>query len=1449
MNRIRRVLLSRVGYKAAWYDGVVLSFHDPEGKPVNTIISLPNGEGKTTLLSLLLCTFDPPQQHFVQHLQKPHHHFKDYFERYPGFIVAEMARPSTARDLFGGGPTDHLVVGQAVVVRERHSDPERLFFLFTPNAALGFDDLPIRGLGNGRELATMEEVRAWIQEAKEHNPSFWSTAIQQDWEQRLDGEGVDPWLVKRQVEFCRAEAGIDAFLNFHSEAEFLQRFFEMALEAESADGVRSTLRDAQRKLRTLPEMQDRIRSLQALQRVFQPFVAAAGGWAEARRQLTEAEGRVLGLRHAIEVRSGLLRAQETMTRNDEAASRGEAERNDNDRIHQSTRREALEYEHHQREAREAEQRVDETKQRIDTADQRIREIGAAHRLIELRAGQGAVRVLEEGLQAAHGDLEPVLQQATETGNRLRVRLAAEVQTLRQAATEHSHRRQECEEAVRRLDREIGQQRQAEKKAAERRAQCESFLTEYAAKLARLRRDGMVGEQETLVVAAGRWEQALAEQVAREEDLDQALQALKEERQATNDRIASLKAGSARQAAELQPLRERLAAGEALRYALSGHSLLRRLYGAEQVDPDGPDIPARLRESIERIDGEIRSVERQMEVLERDRASIRETGLAAPDDDAVRALEHLRERGLQGADLYPRYIAQILSDPARARVLVQSDPSRFTGIQVYSPGDLETVAALAESVPDLTKPVVVSLASDQPALVADDRVVLPAAHDAAYSLEAAHTLGATLQARWDACKDKRSDLQERRVDFAELLDKLQDYLHPFGGGRLEELRQEVEEREQQLAGLAAAIEDASGQLEQIGQRGTEWESQRSAIQQQLVQVRQAKTRIGAFLEEHEEPLPQKRARLERAQQEEAELQRVIEACAAKQEAQRHAAQEARERAKTVADQADRLEQERSEVRYGSKEEKALLEPSQSLDELRAVYWAAVTHFEALGRERGIETLQAKLSSLQDGVSRLEKEYRTSLKGLSEEQVAGLTGLNLDILDQEARQAHGESTAEHRHWLGEQGARSQALKAFTKDRKHPQATVEDAGILDAGALAEAIETARNAVRRSEQALAEAMAQTDLFKRQADQLSASIKHLTTQARNLSAQELGTSSALPVELPLDEALLDDLQQQLLTDLSSCRTSVGAASTEVRKRQEAVRRQVDDEEFQRSEPRLAVELRGNALEAACQVAAQHDGLIRERIATCRFELDKLEENVSLVTERLVYLLDEGVRLLVRATRSTQVPAQVPHFGGMAIFKMTIKFKDLHSEQRRVLLRSYIDRLVREDRLPESGAALAAELVVTAAKGLNAEGRLGLSLLKPADAGASYMPVSQKVGSGGESMTAALLLYLLMAQLRAQGRAIGHDPNSGFLILDNPFGSANKPALIRPQVELARQFGIQLIYATGIQDYNALAQFSHLVRLRRVGRNPQTDRVHLGLAIEAAEFDAIEAAEFDIDVS
>jgi hypothetical protein len=88
------------------------------------------------------------------------------------------------------------------------------------------------------------------------------------------------------------------------------------------------------------------------------------------------------------------------------------------------------------------------------------------------------------------------------------------------------------------------------------------------------------------------------------------------------------------------------------------------------------------------------------------------------------------------------------------------------------------------------------------------------------------------------------------------------------------------------------------------------------------------------------------------------------------------------------------------------------------------------------------------------------------------------------------------------------------------------------------------------------------------------------------------------------------------------------------------------------------------------------------------------------------------------------------------------------------------------------------------------------------------------VFSGGQQLTAAIILYCTLAALRANNRGRLRNRHSGVLFLDNPIGRASAGYLLELQRVVAHALGVQLIYTTGLFDAAALAEFPLIVRLR-----------------------------------
>jgi hypothetical protein len=93
--------------------------------------------------------------------------------------------------------------------------------------------------------------------------------------------------------------------------------------------------------------------------------------------------------------------------------------------------------------------------------------------------------------------------------------------------------------------------------------------------------------------------------------------------------------------------------------------------------------------------------------------------------------------------------------------------------------------------------------------------------------------------------------------------------------------------------------------------------------------------------------------------------------------------------------------------------------------------------------------------------------------------------------------------------------------------------------------------------------------------------------------------------------------------------------------------------------------------------------------------------------------------------------------------------------------------------------------------------------------------------SGGEKVTISLLLFCMLARLRAASRGTDH-PGLGVLPMDNPLGTVNYVAFLDLQRRVASANGIQLIFLSGLADMRAIGRFPNIIRMKNTHNHDRT---------------------------
>jgi hypothetical protein len=320
-------------------------------------------------------------------------------------------------------------------------------------------------------------------------------------------------------------------------------------------------------------------------------------------------------------------------------------------------------------------------------------------------------------------------------------------------------------------------------------------------------------------------------------------------------------------------------------------------------------------------------------------------------------------------------------------------------------------------------------------------------------------------------------------------------------------------------------------------------------------------------------------------------------------------------------------------------------------------------------------------------------------------------------------------------------------------------------------------------------------------------------SQREMLSRLASGRALGLPSEAPADSEVRSRIQQ-LDQALSNLKEEDAKLTVRRQKIVKDVRQWVSDQRFDQLQSQIIRQFR------SCEEVHLEEHVERFleqlslRLKTIDEKLDEISQNRNQLVSELQAIADDGHSVLRSAANQSRLPDSVPELAGSQFLTISLSWPEDPAEQRGRLA-ELIDELVDSEKMPTG-----LQLIQNAVRRLARPVRARVLNPDPNHKGQRLEIPDLAKFSGGERLTCAVLLYCTLAQLRARRRGLHHKP-SGVLLLDNPIGSASRVTFINLQLDVARAMGVQLIYTTGVNDYEALRPLPNLIRLKndRVNRN------------------------------
>ncbi|WP_432260844.1 hypothetical protein [Cupriavidus sp. TMH.W2] len=1439
MHKLSRAYIANAGHKLAWYDGIPLDFTDSAtNDPTHTIYNLVNQGGKTTFLSLIFSCIRTARDEFLQTLSNPGQRFEDYFDKdgLPGIIALEWRMPG---DL--ASSTRTVITGQIVVVR-RSSEPvelDRWFFLIQGSGPVTLEDIPGPNLRCGPEqiLASRDDVVTWLHKMRADwgEQVFYFTQNQADWAKALVAVGLDVELLKHQVDFNRKEGAMDeAFLSFKDEREFVRRFLMLTMDASRADQVREAVAAHCRRISTRKPLEEAMGQLLRFEGVYQPFSAAARAYGEAVLKQHEIGSRIASavetLKHRVREKTALRTEQQELVRKQSEV----AESAETKKVSALKNGEAYEDEQRLRGLRRAEGALQEASDALKGAERHVRLLNAAEILAEISARKLEVSELRSAIDKANGEVAPI---RVECGQRAALLREGLVRARQKALNEEGEAKEEASKLSQRLESLAGEEKailDLRTAAQKEGITANASLTEASRRRRSLEDSKAIQPDESASDALVRLEQDRArhEQAAGEFDAiavtaDEAASACGEQREALLLNQAEAVSAACRFEGELEK-------GLTQQDALRTNRQICRAISADVADPDSEVLGGLLDAHIQRVQADATQAELDYARLDEDAQSIRDTGLAGRDAEVTKIVRALAESGIKNTQAYAQYLAAVFPEGELARSLVESDPARFLGIAVPTREQLDQVRTLVPTLPGLTRPVVVSLVTDKPAAMGDTSIVLGPAENSLFNLEAAARKGERIEEELVAQEAGRNQARRVLEEAQKAKTALDSYLQDFGRAKLEELsaeatreRARAETCGQQLEEVSVLIRSERDKAEQARRSANE---ERRKLADVAGQIRE----VTDFRSNFDVHIPTWEGIVEAKRREENGLTDSLNALLSTKPTIEKEILAHNVSANGHAQEAQRIYLSLAELQDVDKEfdAKAVLDAQpRTVTELQTLYRASRDALEAAEKKQTAPLL-AKKEAVEQGLTAANARYTDVGAGLPVQEVSVFLHVNFNQQRAKAEGSVDTAKARKDRCLTEKGAASEKLDDFRRNRKHPEHSIVGIDEVSEDGLVEAISAASVAVSNATEEVAQAKTAVQQAKQRAVEFEKYVDSFSNAMKPIAGlvpenlESTGTVAQL-----LDHAFLDaTVAVDEAARLSDEHRLAAENSQKQWKRSqhlfENVRLTALSEDFKKSDVELADVLRRNTLEEALGDYERIENGIVQRKAVISDELAKMDEDFERAVTELSQLVGDALSLLRRATETLKLPNHVPRVAGRTVLTMQKSIFGLSKEARRERLGPLMSQLAADGNIPESGAALATRAVMELAGH-----KLGLKLLKVVEmVDEQYVSIERLSKSGAESISMAILLYFVIARLRYEQRAQSRVADGGVLILDNPFSKATARPVWEIILGLADAMNLQLIIATGIQEYETLSVFKRFLRLAKNHQNTATGRMHIGMA-------------------
>ncbi|GAA0366239.1 hypothetical protein NE235_02600 [Actinoallomurus spadix] len=1442
MYELARVRLFSVGPKGARYQNVTLDLRDvgaPVARPERealfdlmaeepgralprrpspaTVLFLENGGGKSVLIKLIFSVMLPGRRQVVG-ARGTRVLDKFVLAQDVAHVALEWQHVRTGR---------RVVVGKVSAWRDHvvSTDPNRLneaWYSFSPTASFGLDALPFTQDGRVVSMSGFRDRLGEAGKAEPHLQVVWETN-HGEWRMRLTNLGLDPELFDYQRKMNAGEGeAADAFA-FKNDEAFVDWLLTAVFDEDDLRSLGDVVEQYAAGLaRRDGLMAERDFVQGALDRL-EPLTEAARALRDAEtareraRGAAETFGAAITVRHRQETArlTELSERERTAVEREQHAGRLAGRLG---RVHGELRRELAGLR-----LTAATAELERLRTRRDEARETLTAWRAAETILAYRRAYDDAERVRRLVAEGESKAAPLLAERDEAARRLARGLSAlaaaaeeEAGRLDRAAAEHAgqarHEDAALEDAITQATRERG-----------RAAEAEERITTALAAVRTSAEEGLLPGADADVRAAAEEARERAAETA--ERVAAALRDLSEmaaDRKRLGGEVRAAEQDRRKRQSAAQTAADALDRAETAARALSGDRRAAELLGADTIDPetDAPVLLQLLDDAITQAERE--QADLRMEAAADDRVldALGTGGLLPPAAHVTRALTVLEQEKITAWSGW-RYLSTL--PPQDREGVLAAHPHLIDGIVLNNPAHLERaeeVLTAARILPcgivavgttaDLGDP-------DAPPAAGVGFLVPP--NPAMYDEERAEEERAAIMERRRERTDRLAALTDRLRADRDLHDRLRQWQRDHPPGTLERLRTDKAGADEALAAAETRLADLETRIAAIEQAEDE-------IQRGLPAWREDEARAGdaagrlARLAETTARLPEWRETGRRAR--------------AAADAHDQAAEEHRRtagRLRSAADEARREADDQRRTLNHARDELSripgagTLDPSapapeqaaQPVQVLRDAYESAARAYERAGIGHDLrEDLTYTEARERETLAEVETVDRR-IRDLAERLLAGPDGADASARAAATGRAERAITAREEEHDAQVDLRARLQE---EHRRLPPQEV----------TLEAPYERPTTIGKAERLVARAEAEWDTARRTHEELRSGQERLAGQVESagrtverLAAYAYRLGELVPQETGADVApfrgTMDEAEARLDELMGRVRDTAQAAddaARAVRKAADALAHYAADDRFAQVDSPVRRQIVGVDRESLPQYAEEWEPALRPRLRSLTDELAQIDRHRSAIVDRLRGMVDQALAILRTSRRLSTLPDGLGEWSGQEFLR--IRFDTAEPHLLDEALGAVIDDATSADPARAKGAGRrdGRTLLLRGVRAAMPKG-VRVDMLKPDAVLRTERVRVAEIGdvfSGGQLLTAAIILYCTMAALRANDRGHTRRQHAGVLFLDNPIGRASAGYLLELQIAVAEALGVQLVYTTGLFDTGALSVFPLIVRLR-----------------------------------